>query len=432
MSLRGKTIAITRPREQAHELAELITRLGGKPRIASTVEIRPVMESKPIRQFVNKVVGGRIDLVIFMSRNAVTHLLEASNNMKLGKQLVEALNRTKIVAVGPKTRKELEDHGIKVDVIPADYSSEGIVGVLAKLDLRTKIVAIPRTNMPSDYLKRELEKTCQEVLEIPVYESSLPSDRSSVVKLLNDMFEGEIDVITFTSSSTAQNLFKVAEEHGLQDALRKCLKESVVVVSIGPATRKALEELGVEVHVMPSSYTLEDMVAALENRLSNSENHTISTPTNLNETDKKLIQLLQDDFPLMERPWKEVGDKLNISEDEVITRLKRLCEEGVIHKIGPVIDGSKIGLTASTLVAMKVPKKKIDDVALVINKYDNVSHNYEREHEYNIWFTITASNTKELATILKEIERKTSIKQRDVLNLPTIRRFKIDVRFQLR
>ena len=106
-------------------------------------------------------------------------------------------------------------------------------------------------------------------------------------------------------------------------------------------------------------------------------------------------------------------------------------EQGVTRKIGPIIDASKIGLTAATLVAMKVPKNKVDDVACVINEYDSVSHNYEREHEYNVWFTITASSNNELTTILKEIHQKAGITPDNVLNLPTKQRFKINVRFQL-
>lgn len=152
---------------------------------------------------------------------------------------------------------------------------------------------------------------------------------------------------------------------------------------------------------------------------------------NLHETDRKLIELLQEDFPIVEQPWKEISDKLCLSENEVITRLKHLHENGIIQKIGPVIDGRKIGLTAATLVAMKVPKSKIDFVVRIVNEYTSVSHNYEREHEYNMWFTITASNTEHLTSILEEIKQKTGIEQDDVLNLPTINRFKINVRLQL-
>jgi len=151
----------------------------------------------------------------------------------------------------------------------------------------------------------------------------------------------------------------------------------------------------------------------------------------LDEIDRKIVQILQDDFPIVEHPWKEVGDKLNITENQVIQRLKRLNELGVTRKIGSITDASKVGLTAATLVAMKVPKNKVDDVACTINEYGNISHNYEREHEYNVWFTITASSNEGLTSILEEIKQKTGIPPSNVLNLPTKQRFKINVRFQL-
>jgi DNA-binding Lrp family transcriptional regulator len=157
----------------------------------------------------------------------------------------------------------------------------------------------------------------------------------------------------------------------------------------------------------------------------------IENDTCLDEIDRKIVQILQDDFPMVERPWKEVGDKLNITEEDVINRLKRLNELGVTRKIGSIVDASKVGLTAATLVAMKVPKNKVEVVACAINEYGAVSHNYEREHEYNVWFTITASSKNELTTTLEEISQRTGINPDDVLNLPTKRRFKINVRFQL-
>ncbi len=153
--------------------------------------------------------------------------------------------------------------------------------------------------------------------------------------------------------------------------------------------------------------------------------------TNLDDTDKKILQLLQADFPLVERPWSEISRKLGISEDELVARLKRLCTAGVIRKIGPIVDASKIGLTAATLVAIRVPDNKVEKVAQVINQYGNISHNYEREHEYNIWFTLAAQNPQELTTTLNEIIQKTGLNQTDVLSLPTTQRFKINVNFQL-
>jgi DNA-binding Lrp family transcriptional regulator len=151
----------------------------------------------------------------------------------------------------------------------------------------------------------------------------------------------------------------------------------------------------------------------------------------LDNTDKKLVQMLQDEFPMVERPWKHVGEKLNLTEDQVLTRLKRLSQQGVTRKIGAVIDTSKVGFTAATLVALKLPQSRIDEVSNVINRYSGVSHNYQREHEYNVWFTLKARSPSELTATLKEITEKTAVTEENLLNLPTKNCFKINVRFQI-
>jgi len=151
----------------------------------------------------------------------------------------------------------------------------------------------------------------------------------------------------------------------------------------------------------------------------------------LDETDMLMLQMVQDDFPIVPQPWREISSRLCISEAEVLSRLKRLVESGVVVKIGPVFDSSRIGLKAATLVAMKVPKNRVNDVAAVINSYRTVSHNYEREDNFNVWFTLAASSNSELAATLDEIKQKTGIDEQDVLDLPTVRRFKVNLHFQL-
>ncbi|MCL4429131.1 MAG: AsnC family transcriptional regulator [Chloroflexi bacterium] len=157
----------------------------------------------------------------------------------------------------------------------------------------------------------------------------------------------------------------------------------------------------------------------------------IQDTANLDVIDKKIIQILQDDFPMVEHPWKEVGNKLNLTEDHVINRLKRLNQQGVTRKIGAIIDTSKVGLNAATLVAFKVPPAKVEEVSNVINQYAGVSHNYQRDHEYNVWFTLKAPGDQELNATLCEITQKTAAASQDILNLPTKQCFKIRVRFQI-
>jgi DNA-binding Lrp family transcriptional regulator len=158
---------------------------------------------------------------------------------------------------------------------------------------------------------------------------------------------------------------------------------------------------------------------------------TAHPDTLLDETDRKILQILQDNFPLVERPYQHVAQQLNLTETHVIERLNRLNQQGVTQKIGAVINTSKTGLNAATLVGLKVPPNRVNMVADIINQYAEVSHNYERDHEYNVWFTLKTKNRSELTATLSEIVKKTALNKTDVISLPTKNCFKINVRFNL-
>lgn len=149
----------------------------------------------------------------------------------------------------------------------------------------------------------------------------------------------------------------------------------------------------------------------------------------MDAVDKDILRELQGDLPIVKRPFKEIASRVGISEKELLKRVEKLIEEGVIRKFGLRIDSRKVGY-ASTLVAMKVPGEKLDEVAAKLNENPNVTHNYAREHEFNLWFTIIARNEKELQKTLEDIRR--SIEHEDMINLPTRRKFKIKVKFHVR
>jgi siroheme decarboxylase len=148
----------------------------------------------------------------------------------------------------------------------------------------------------------------------------------------------------------------------------------------------------------------------------------------LDEIDKNLLNTIQLDFPLDINPFKILADKIGITEQEVIDRISRLQNEGAIRRIGPIISSRKTG-RVGTLVALKASEDKIDNVAELINSYTEVSHNYLRPANYNIWFTLSASSQERLDEILEEIERKAKC---PMINLPTTHLFKIGVNFRIK
>lgn len=148
----------------------------------------------------------------------------------------------------------------------------------------------------------------------------------------------------------------------------------------------------------------------------------------LDGLDRRLLDLVQKEFPLTERPFLALGETLGVGEDEVIRRARRLRDQGIIRRIGPILDMRKLGCSG-VLVALPVSSEKMEEVAEIVNDYQEISHNYLRPNEtdYNMWFTISASQAR-IEEILSEIKDKTGL---DQLVLPTERIFKIGVRFEI-
>ncbi|MCP4284729.1 MAG: Lrp/AsnC family transcriptional regulator [Gammaproteobacteria bacterium] len=146
----------------------------------------------------------------------------------------------------------------------------------------------------------------------------------------------------------------------------------------------------------------------------------------LNDLEKRLLDAFQKGLPLSATPFKDMADILGTSEALVLKILDRLQEAGVISRIGPVFKPKQIG--ASTLAAMSVPPTELDQIASVINSYQEVNHNYERENEFNLWFVVTAPNGKRLEAVLNEMEQVTGY---SILNLPLIKQHHIDLGFPL-
>ena len=145
-------------------------------------------------------------------------------------------------------------------------------------------------------------------------------------------------------------------------------------------------------------------------------------------TDKKILNILQTDFPISARPFLSIANLTGISEEEVLGRILNLKSNKIIRQISAIFDSHNIGYK-STLAAFKVENGLVDSAADIINSHSGVSHNYLRNNEYNIWFTITLPPDKLLEDEIKILGEKS--KASDYLILPTLRLFKIGVNFDM-
>ena len=144
--------------------------------------------------------------------------------------------------------------------------------------------------------------------------------------------------------------------------------------------------------------------------------------------DKKILNILQNDFPLQEQPFLIIAERCGISEVETLARVQKMKENGIIRRIGAIFDGPQLG-HVSTLCAARVPKDKIDTFVQTVNTNKNITHNYLRDDEYNIWFTVNAATAKELKSILDSVKEKTGVT--DILDMRAVKKFKINASFKV-
>ena len=148
---------------------------------------------------------------------------------------------------------------------------------------------------------------------------------------------------------------------------------------------------------------------------------------NFSPLEQHLLNDFQRDMSLSATPYADMAKQLKVSEDEVLQSIQSLQDRGVISRVGPVFRPNRIGV--STLAAMSVPEQNLECVARIISAFPEVNHNYEREHEYNLWFVVTASSEEHLDIVLNEIEQHAEY---PLMSLPMLDDYFIDLAFKLK
>ncbi|MBM2804061.1 MAG: uroporphyrinogen-III C-methyltransferase [Deltaproteobacteria bacterium] len=249
--LDGRRIVVTRARAQAGILAQRIAELGAEVIECPTIEIQPPGNFLAFDRAVTRIDA--YDWLIFTSVNSVGPFLSRLNHV--GNSVAD-LARLKIAAIGSETAKRLEAVGISVTVVPERYQAEGILESLNADEMRGKRVLIPRAAKARDVLPGTLRQWGAHVDVVEAYRTVAPAlDMSGIKKRLQ---LGEVDIVTFASSSTVSNFVQLFAGADLT-----AIVGNAAVACIGPITAKTVEELGGKVAITAREFTIEGLVKAI-------------------------------------------------------------------------------------------------------------------------------------------------------------------------
>ena len=193
-----------------------------------------------------------MDWIIFTSPTTIVSL------NKFYPDFIKTLS-CKLAVIGNKTGKLAEKNGMTVDLMPDDFTAEGLIEEFKKRGITDKVIGIPRTASARPVLPEELEKLGNEIILAEAYKSLFPMDEDAVKDLISKIENREIDAITFTSPLTVENFFEIVDD---KQKIAKLLSENLLTVCIGPITAKVLEKYDID-HIYPDTYTVPDMMELL-------------------------------------------------------------------------------------------------------------------------------------------------------------------------
>ena len=251
----GKRVLVTRAAEQAGVLSHALAEAGAEPIGLPSIEIVPRIDRKALRQALDRLDASGYDWLVFSSANGVDIFFA---ELRRAGRDARAIGRAGVCAIGPATAIALSRHGVHADLVPERYLAEGVVEALTEHDMAGKRVLWPRARGARRALVVGLERLGATVDEVPLYSAAVPKevDAEAMARLRS----GEIDIVTFASSSAVHNLLKMLGGD-------KALLEKPLIACIGPVTAATARRAGLRVDVEAPEHTIEGLLAALENRL---------------------------------------------------------------------------------------------------------------------------------------------------------------------
>jgi len=257
--LSGRRIVVTRSREQAGELVEMLEECGAEAIQAPTIRIAAPEDVEALDRACREAAD--YSWIIFTSANAVDSFMQRL----LSTGDIRNLKGVRLCAIGPSTAEHLSRYGLRVDLTPAEARSEAVIDALRGTGpLKGLRFLLPRADIAREVLADQLREAGAEVSEVVAYRTLLAAgDRDADHDIYRMLLDRQIDAVTFTSASTVKNFAKIFGEEQAADLL-----SATVVASIGPVTAEAAQQLGISTTVMPERYTIADMVGALVDHFS--------------------------------------------------------------------------------------------------------------------------------------------------------------------
>ena len=260
--LEHSTVAILEHRF-TKEFTTLLERFGATVYACPILEEKPVENREELEKFVREVASGNLDVMIFLTGVGARFLVAAAESTGLKDQFLQALNKITIVVRGPKPVAALRQMAVRVDVIPENPTTEGVIDALRTRDLRDRRVGIQLYGTPNPQLVSALEAKGARVTPVQVYAYGAASDSSAVNALITKILNKEVKVIAFTSAPQVRMLFDFAQQLGHADALKAALKNNVIIASIGEVTNRALGEEGLAPKIVPKQLKMGALAQAV-------------------------------------------------------------------------------------------------------------------------------------------------------------------------
>jgi len=246
----GKRILVTRAAHQANELSELLLQYGAAPVEMPVIKIEPPPAWKELDQAILNLKN--YHWIIFTSVNAVEVFYERLYTLNLDTRQFAGIQ---VGAIGSATGEALEQRGLRPDYIPETYTSQGFLAGLKKRDISGRHVLLPRADIAGNELAEGIARLGAEIHQVTAYQTTVTTEATSRGKQM--LLEGEIDVVTFTSASTANNLLAIMDHEWK-------IINNVITACIGPNTAAALTEKGLKADIVASKHTIPGLVEAVE------------------------------------------------------------------------------------------------------------------------------------------------------------------------